>query len=95
MAYTKTKYGQPPRAKHRVCFVNVFYYVPSGSVVLQFTAGQIYMMPRAGTEVFNFMFMHTSPGLRYNLNVRHAWHANGKSYKIWSVPPGSALNLDS
>ena len=91
----KNKYGKPPRAKNRVCFAEVYFYSPSESVVLQFTEGQIYMMPNAGTEVFNVMFGHTLPGLRYNLDVRHTWHPNGKSYRIWSVPKGWALNLNS
>ena len=83
-----TNYGQPPRAKPRICFTHGFFYTASGNIVLQFRTGEIYKMPNAGMLLWNQFMDAMAKGEFYNFNVRHVFHTGGKSQKIRAIPAG-------
>jgi hypothetical protein len=83
-----TQYGQPPRPKPRRCFGNAYFYAASGNIVLQFRTGEIYKMPAAGTTLWAQLLTAVQRGEFYNFNVRHIFHAGGKSQRIWAIPTG-------
>lgn len=84
----KTNYGQPPRAKPRLCFGHAYFFAASGNLVLQFRTGEIYEMPNAGLAIWNALNTAVQRGEFYNFNVRHVFHAGGKSQRIWAIPAG-------
>lgn len=88
-----TNYGQPPRAKPRICFTHGFFYDASGDIVLQFKSGEIYKMPGAGMWLWSQFTDAVAKGEFYNLNVRHVFHLNGESRRIWAIPAGSTENF--
>ena len=83
-----TNYGQPPRAKPRLCFGNAFFFSASGEIILQFRTGEIYAMPNAGAAQWNELKTAVARGKFYNFNVRHVWHAGGKTKRIGTLPTG-------
>ena len=86
-------YGQPPRAKPRLCFGHAYFYAASGNIVLQFRTGEIYEMPDAGLTIWNDLNTALQRGEFYNFSVRHVFHPGGKSQKIRAIPAGSTDNF--
>jgi hypothetical protein len=84
----KDQYGQPPRTKPRLCFGHAYFYATSGNIALQFRSGEIYVMPNAGLTLWTLLAAAVKKGEFYNFNVRHVFHAGGKTFRQWEIPPG-------
>lgn len=85
----KTNYGQPPRAKPRLCFGHAYFFAESGTIILQFRTNETYEMPNAGLAIWNDLKAALQRGEFYNFNVRHVFHPGGKSKRILAIPIGS------
>jgi len=81
-------YGQSPRAKPRLCFGHGYFYATSGNIVLKFASGEIYEMPNAELELWIQLKTAAERGEFYNFNVRHIFHAGGKTVRRYEIPPG-------
>ena len=84
----QTQYGQPPRAKPRLCFGNAYFFAASGNIVLKFRTEEIYEMPNAGLPMWNALNAAVQRGEFYNFAIRHVFHEGGKTIRRWTIPAG-------